>query len=421
MDIDSQVNQIVQNVVADVTNKIQAQAMDTISTKINQLVDSMDYNSIVSAQLNQILNNKINLLPIDTRNIEAALTDKVDAIAQNLYTSVHTQSLDIVTEAVNIYINRIDFQQLCQTALVNALANSEFTFPENSINSSAVDKSDFVLSGDNIVGGIMRNFGSTGIDDQATDCRLSVFDDMTVIENNLITQDLTVKGIAIIEGDLNVTGTVDPTSNFYLTLLADTTDDVRRNLDDSLFHTYSDKVFERIASEGLDLNKITLNGETVVNGRNLSNQITVSNLQQVGSLKELRVTGESLISQTLYTTNKRVGINTIEPGQALSIWDQEVEIGIGKIANNTAVIGTPRNQTLIIGSNGKNNIAVLPDGAIAVDKLNIGHSVIMSSLTPPMDNQPKGTIVFNANPNLGGPIGWVSLGDARWGNFGIID
>jgi len=29
--------------------------------------------------------------------------------------------------------------------------------------------------------------------------------------------------------------------------------------------------------------------------------------------------------------------------------------------------------------------------------------------------------VFNSNPSLGGPLGWVSLGDARWANFGIID
>jgi hypothetical protein len=421
MDIDSQVNQIVQNVVAEVTNKIQAQAMDIISTRIDELVSDMDYTNIIAGQLNQILNNKINALSIDTRNIETILANKVDAIAQNLYNSVHAQSLDIVTESVTAYISQIDFQTLCQSALVNALSTSAFTFPDNSINSSAVDKSDFVLSGDNIVGGIMQQFGSTGIDDQATDCRLSIFDDMTVIENNLITQDLTVKGMATIEGDLNVTGKVDPASNFYASLLADTTNDVKRNLDKTLFQTYADTVFDRIAADGLDLNKITLNGESVIDGRQLSNQITISGLQQVGSLKELRVTGESLISQTLYTTNKRVGINTIEPDQALSVWDQEVEVGIGKISNNTGVIGTPRNQTLVISSNGKNNITVLPDGAIAVDKINIGHSVVMSSLSPPMDNQPKGTIVFNANPNLGGPIGWVSLGDARWGNFGIID
>ena len=44
-----------------------------------------------------------------------------------------------------------------------------------------------------------------------------------------------------------------------------------------------------------------------------------------------------------------------------------------------------------------------------------------SSETPPTDDQPMGTIVFNSNPSLGGPLGWVSLGGARWANFGIID
>ena len=51
----------------------------------------------------------------------------------------------------------------------------------------------------------------------------------------------------------------------------------------------------------------------------------------------------------------------------------------------------------------------------------IGDISIGSSDTPPNNNQPKGTILFNSNPSLGGPMGWVSLGDARWANFGIID
>jgi hypothetical protein len=144
-------------------------------------------------------------------------------------------------------------------------------------------------------------------------------------------------------------------------------------------------------------------------------------LQTVGQLKELQVQGESLLSQTLYTTNKRVGINTIEPAQALSVWDQEIEIGFGKKENNTAVIGTPRSQTLIVGSNGKNNLTLTPDGATTVNRINMGSMSFTVGDMPPGDNQPRGAIVFNSNPSLGGPLGWVSLGDARWANFGVID
>jgi hypothetical protein len=204
-------------------------------------------------------------------------------------------------------------------------------------------------------------------------------------------------------------------------LVASTTQNVRTSLDQTLFKNYADMVFTQVKENGLDLNKITLNGTDIVDGNTLSNSILNSNLQKVGQLKELQVSGETLLSGSLYTTVQRVGVNTIEPAQALSIWDQEVEIGIGKQSNNTGVIGTPRSQTLILSTNGKNNITLTPDGAASVTQLNIGTVSITSSDMPPGDDRPKGTIVFNSSPNLGGPLGWVSLGDARWANFGIID
>ena len=62
-----------------------------------------------------------------------------------------------------------------------------------------------------------------------------------------------------------------------------------------------------------------------------------------------------------------------------------------------------------------------PDGAVTVKQIRIGNVLFSSSPNPPQYTAQRGTIVFNEQPNLGGPIGWVSLGDARWANFGIID
>jgi hypothetical protein len=192
-------------------------------------------------------------------------------------------------------------------------------------------------------------------------------------------------------------------------------------LNSDLFQGFSDIVFQQIRLHGLDLSKLTFNGQTIIEDRSLNNYITESNLQKVGTLRDLQVSGETLVAQTLYVTNKRVGVNTIEPGQALSVWDEEIEVGVGKLSSNKAVIGTPRNQTLVVSSNGKNNLVLTPDGAVEMNTIKLGHVSISSSLTPPSDNQPKGAIVFNANPSVGGPLGWVSLGNAQWANFGIID
>ena len=275
--------------------------------------------------------------------------------------------------------------------------------------------------GEYITGGIITNFGSTGIDDKATACQVTIMDDVTVVENNLLTKDLTVKGTATIEGDLNVTGKMLESSPMYTQFVKAATDNVKSSLNQVIFDSYADNVFEQLKTNGIDLSKISIGGKSVVDGGNLGSFITSSNLQKVGELRELQVSGETLLSQTLYTTNQRVGVNTIEPSQALSVWDQEVEIGFGKQSNNTAVIGTPRSQTLVLSTNSKNNITLTPDGGVTVAELTLGGMNITTSDKPPSDDRPKGTIVLNNNPSLGGPLGWVSLGDARWGNFGIID
>jgi hypothetical protein len=250
---------------------------------------------------------------------------------------------------------------------------------------------------------------------------LSIFDDVTVVENNLLIKDLTVKGTATIEGDLVVTGRVPEDSGMFVNLVDSVSLRVKNGLNHDVFSGFSDLVFNQIRENGLDLNKITLNGTEVVSGGNLSNNITFSNLQRVGTLTELRVGGESLLSQTLYTTNKRVGVNTVEPAHALSGWDQEIEFGFSKRETNVAVFETPRNQRLVISTNGKNNLVLMPEGGVVVDKITIGATTLSSASVPPNYDAPHGVIVFNSSPTIGGPLGWVSLGGARWANFGFID
>ena len=353
------------------------------------------------------------------------INQQVNQIVQSIVSKIETQVQDqlsqIIQREVASVVAKIDMVTLFNASFSTSLKNQSFEFPEAGIPGSAIDQSTINLSGNSISGGIIKNFGSTGIDDKATACQVSIFDDVTVVENNLLTQDLTVKGTVTIEGDLNVIGTLPETSPLYVSIVNSATNNVRTSLDETVFKSYSDLVFNKIKEVGLDLSKISLDGTEIVNGASLSNSITNSNLQKVGQLTELQVQGEALLSGSLYTTTQRVGVNTIEPAQVLSVWDQEVEIGFGKQTTNTAIIGTPRNQNLIISSNGKNNLTVNSDGSTSVKELHLGSVTLKASGVPPNNDQPTGTIIFNSNPTLGGPLGWISLGDAKWANFGFID
>ena len=421
MDIDKHVNQIVQNIIEEITTKVQLQAAQAIEQKIAEVIASIDSNAIISEKINQKLDAKMANLPIDANSIETVLKSKVMDMANNLAATVQARALESSTELIQTQLKQLDFATLFYGTVVNAIKNKQLTFPDGSIPLSAVQTGELTLSGNAIKGGIIENFGSLGIDDKALTCQVSIFDEVTVVENNLVTRDLTVKGTTTIEGDLNVTGTVPESSPLFISVVNAATRNVRTSLDQTVFQKYADLVFSQIKEQGIDLVKIKLNGTDIFNGGHLGDYITSSNLRKVGALSELQVTGESFLSQTLYTTVKRVGINTIEPSQVLSIWDNEVEIGFGKHSANTGIIEVPRTQNLVLSSNGKNNITLTPDGAVAVNQLSIGIVKISVSDSPPSNDQPKGTIVLNSNPSLGGPVGWVSLGEARWGNFGVID
>lgn len=419
MDIDTHVNSIVEQIITDITSKVQAQVATVISQKIDEALTVIDYTSILADKLSQRLDAKLATLPIDATSIQLELGKRVTALSETLAEQVRLRSISEIADSVAREVTGINFNDTFQTTLLTAIQNRQVSFPDQSIPFNSINFEGFKINGDIISGGIITKFGSTGIDDQSTACQLTILDDVTVIENNLLTKDLTVKGTATIEGDLNVTGTIPETSQLFRSVVTAATNNVITN--QSLLTSFASKVVAQIKTDGLDLTKILVNGQTAIEGNNLGTFITYSNLQHVGQLAELQVTGESLFTNTLYTTNKRVGINTVEPGHSLAVWDQEVEVGIGKQSTNTGVIETPRNHALVLSSNQKNNLTLTTDGAVTVNKINMGSMSFAVGSMPPSNNQPKGSIVFNSNPSLGGPLGWVSLGDAKWANFGIID
>ena len=291
-------------------------------------------------------------------------------------------------------------------------------FPNNSINWRAIDSSSISLNGNQISGGIITNFGSTGIDDRATSCQITILDQHTVVENKLVTVASDIRGTLTVDGDFILKGSMPVDCQGFKNIVEAATIEVTNGLDEDFFKNYSEIIFNKIREEGLDLEKITIGGEVVIEQNSLAKKITTSNLQKLGRVQDLQSQGETWLSETLYTSSNRVGINTIEPSHALSIWDQEVEIIAGKRSQDVAILGTVRHNELIITSNNKKNLICYPDGSVKIDNLQLGSVKMNSADHAPNYDEPKGTIVWNSVPDIGQPIGWVSLGGARWAKFG---
>lgn len=419
MDLNQHLNAVVQNLVGDITANVMNQVTAVISSMVSSQLQDYDFAEIIKTSASEILDRKVSGYQIDNKRLEQKITDRIN----QTISSVEKTTEEKINEAVSVKITSTNFTQAMANAIESVIADrmKEFTFPENSIAASSINFKDHRISGDCIQGGLITEFSSTGIDDKSTQVAITILDDATIVENNLLTKDLTVEGMVTVNGQLLVNGSMVKDSNFYTELIGDASASTLAKLDTALFNNYSQLLFNKIKDDGLDLKKITLNGTDIISENKLGPSINESNLQKLGILKELQVSGESLLAETLYVSGRRIGINTIEPSAVLSVWDEEIEITAGKKQKDTGHFGTTRNQKLVLSSNGQNNVILDSDGSAKIDDLRIGSMRFTAADKPPSHISERGHVVWNTNPNPGGPMGWICLGAANWANFGIID
>jgi len=256
------------------------------------------------------------------------------------------------------------------------------SFPERSIDPRLIDVSKLNITRANI-----QDFGNTdGIEDMATGVQLTVMDDCVVVEDKLVAT--TLQADTLIVKDF---ATDQP---WYAVMKQDVLASVPKPAKSK---DWSFKVAE------------------------LEARISVN--EKRNNLNELEVSGEALLSDVLYTTpgNKRVGINTMDPSDALTVWDQETEVVIGKHANQEGYIGTRRRQDLNIGANNNVGLKIRNDGTVILNKLVLQDKNITSGDSIPGHAAKRGDIALNTKPDVGGYIGWVCLDGIKWTGFGKIE
>jgi hypothetical protein len=302
-----------------------------------------------------------------------------DLLEKELQAKIHTSLQPYMSSIQDRALERID-------AVISDIVDQKlknFSFPEQSIDARFIDTSKLTLSRENI-----SDFGNTdGIEDLATKVQLTVMDSCVVVEDQVIAK--------TIQADTLIVKDVATDQDWYANLKQDIltnmpTPDKPKD--------WSFKIAEMDAR--IDVNA-----------------------KRSGQLNELEVSGEAMLSDVLYTTpgNKRVGINTMEPSDALTVWDQEAEVVIGKHASQEGYIGTRRRQDLNIGANNNVGIKVKSDGNVSIDKLELMGRIISQSKTTPGHAAKTGDIVLNSNPAVGSYIGWVCLDGLKWSGFGKIE
>jgi hypothetical protein len=422
MDINSSLQPIIASMVNDLKANMQKELKDQVSAEVVKTLATTELTSIITG----LITNQIQAR-VDKFDFNRVSELELQKIVQTLTNQINRTLTDSANAQISNYVRQklvqVDLHDSIQSVIRTSLGDTltAGSFPESSIPHTSIDFKGFKTSGDSIVGGIIGNFGSTGIEDRTSRVALTLMDQASAFEGPIWAPSALIKGNVTIDGTLIVNGDVDTNTPIFLKLVDQTSDAVRANLNTELFAGFSDIVFDKIRTEGLDLDKITQNGKEVVSGNRLGYHIVDTNIQRVGVLNDLQTSGENLFVDTLYVTQHRVGVNTTEPTWALTIWDEEVEIAVSKKSQDTAYINTPRNQTLILGSNNRQNLVLNPDGSVDVDNLRVGNVPMSSATAIPNYNAITGTIVWNESPGPGGAVGWVCLGGTRWAKFGMIE
>lgn len=266
---------------------------------------------------------------------------------------------------------------------------------------------------------LVKQFHTNGISDIASDTEIEVCDDLVRVRNRLVASEMFVEQDAKIRGTLDINnlcvrGSINTDNRSWDELSTVIQKRVQEGLTDEWRRGLVKQVLELATTEGIDFASVKIDGTSIVTGNTLSSKITESNLEKVGALRDLVVTGNSKFNETLNVNRRRVGINTTDPEMALSIWDEEVSIIAGKIAPQRGFIGTSRMTPLSIGVNRTAAIDIDTDGLVAVKKLRVGQHRISHEPHVPGYSGTRGDIVFNSDPKPASPFAWVCLGGFKW-------
>lgn len=239
------------------------------------------------------------------------------------------------------------------------------------------------------------------------DGRITISRDLSVQHNAEISGTLKVQNLA-------VTGSIATDNRSWQELVDNLSHATQKKLDEQWRDTMIDKVRQSIQDRGIDFDRVTISGASLLTEGQLSDAVKYSSLQSVGILNNLTVAGSADIGGSMSVRPRRVGINTQHPDMALSVWDEEVALVFGKHREQTAYFGTLRSQRLVIGINRTAAIDITEQGRVTVNHLTVGRHRICHEPECPNYSGTKGDIVFNSNPKNDGVWGWQCLGAFRW-------
>lgn len=275
---------------------------------------------------------------------------------------------------------------------------------EKRVDVRQIDVYENTISGDAIHGGRITDFNSTGISDKADNLQLTVQNDAVHIE-----KDLVVKGTVSVENLKYVEAQVP-----------------KLNVTDAIMIDHNEVLWKHT----------------------LGKSVKTSSLTQLGILKNLQV------ENTLFVSQKRVGVNTEAPSAEFSVnvdgyevittmheknayvgTHSPVPFAIG--TDNTARITCKSNGDIVLGDEKNKSVNVNVAGRLGVgaknpqESLHVVGNIKFADRTfasgegvPTQGRWDTGSVIWNDKPEINLPVGWVCIKGGTpgsWRPFGQIN
>lgn len=271
----------------------------------------------------------------------------------------------------------------------------------------------------NVKNELREEIKTVGIVDSSPKLELTVMEDAVVVENQLAAKNVLVDTDAEVRGTLTVNnlalrGSVNVDNRSWHELTDRISQDALAKMTDAWRQELVEQVLDLARKGSIDFNSVTIGGRALIDGDTLNANITKSNIKTLGTLENLTVAGSAALNETMTVNRRRVGINTQEPEMALSVWDEEVSVVVGKMAKQQAFVGTSRLSNLALGVNRIPQIEIDVDGLTTIKQLRVGQHRISHGRDVPGYSGTRGDIVFNSDPKPGSPFAWVCLGAFKW-------
>jgi hypothetical protein len=414
---------------------VQAQIRSAVDHFVGSVISDTDWTQDLERRIVQHVQDRITAR---FSNIETVpdLVDTVKASVRTLMEQGHVPGLaqyidqtlvrQVIDQAVEREIqNSIDSIMLdpIWIAKIEALINQSY-ITRLSQWISEVDVNAIIRS--EIDSGIHRwqdrlkqDFATQGIQDSADTLELLLTPGKVSVTNQFTCQDAQVLGQAKVQGSLEVndlvlTGTINTDNRSWNELSNKIAQDTLTFMTDQWRQDLVADVLATAKTQGIEFANVIIRGTPLIQDGSLNPVVRHSQLETVGNLSRLSVTGDADLTDTVHVRARRLGVNTADPEMALSVWDEEVAMVAGKFRQNHAFLGTSRSQNLSLGVNRRAWLDIDTDGLVSVKNLRIDRHRISFAPQVPGYSGTRGDLVFNSDPMDGQPFAWVCLGAFRW-------